>query len=142
MKLILNKNQLGMAPEQLLKKAGYAYIYDRKTGHDSFVKRLGGNFYPRLHMYFSDREEKIIFDLHLDQKQASYAGAHMHNAEYDGEIIRAEIERLKELILIPSANQPSLTKNNDEDAITKIGYGDYDNKVPVKKSWWRNFFIF
>jgi len=38
-----------------------------------------------------------MFNLHLDQKQPSYAGAHAHNAEYEGEIVEREIERLKQL---------------------------------------------
>ncbi len=106
MKLIIEKNQLDMHPEQFLRQAGYGYIRDRKTGQDSFVRRLGSNFYPRLHMHVmeehpstgSGQGDKIIFDLHLDQKQASYPGAHAHNAEYEGEVVEAEIERLKSLI--------------------------------------------
>jgi len=35
----------------LLRHMGYGYIKDRQTGEESFVRRLGGNFYPRLHMY-------------------------------------------------------------------------------------------
>ena len=98
MKLTISKNQLNMAPEQFLRRAGYGYIRDRRSGKDSFVRRLGNGFYPRLHMYVSERDDQIIFNLHLDQKQASYAGAHAHNAEYDGEVIEAEIERLRGLI--------------------------------------------
>jgi len=98
MKLIINKDQIDVSPEQFLRKAGYGYIRDRQAGHDSFVRRLGSGFYPRLHMYVEEQGDKIIFNLHLDQKQASYAGAHAHNAEYEGEVVEAEIERLESLI--------------------------------------------
>lgn len=98
MKLILNKNQLNMAPEQFLRKAGYAYIRDRKTGLDSFARRLGAGFYPRLHMYVGEQGDNLIFNLHLDQKQPSYSGARAHNAEYNGEVVGEEIERLEKLI--------------------------------------------
>lgn len=87
-----------MHPEQFLRQAGYGYIRDHQTGMDSFVRRLGKGFYPRLHMYAVEKDNKIILDLHLDQKQASYAGAHKHNAEYEGEVVETEIERLKQLI--------------------------------------------
>ncbi|MBU4257003.1 hypothetical protein KJ586_02185 [Patescibacteria group bacterium] len=98
MKLVVNKNQLNMAPEQFLRRAGYAYIRDRKTGLDSFARRLGAGFYPRLHMYAGEQGDNLIFNLHLDQKQASYRGARAHNAEYEGEVVEREIERLRGLL--------------------------------------------
>lgn len=98
MKLIINKNRFNMAPEQFLRRAGYAYIRDRKTGLDSFARRLGSGFYPRLHMYADEQGDNIIFNLHLDQKQPSYKGARAHNAEYEGEVVEEEIKRLKRLI--------------------------------------------
>ena len=98
MKIVINNNKLNIAPEQFLRSAGYAYIRDRQSGKDSFVRRLGSYHYPRFHMYIDQSEEKIELNLHLDQKQASYAGAHAHNAEYDGEVVEREIERLKKLI--------------------------------------------
>jgi hypothetical protein len=98
MKLIINKNRFNMAPEQFLRRAGYAYIRDRKTGLDSFARRLGSGFYPRLHMYADEQGDNIIFNLHLDQKQPSYQGARAHNAEYEGEVVEEEIKRLKRLI--------------------------------------------
>ena len=98
MKLIIDKNQINMAPEQFLRRAGYGYIRDRHSGQDSFVRRLGSGHYPRLHMYIQESDDKIIFNLHLDQKQASYPGAHAHSAEYEGEVVEGEIERLKGLI--------------------------------------------
>lgn len=87
-----------MAPEQFLRRAGYGYIRDRKTGRDSFARRLGAGFYPRLHMYADEQGDSIIFNLHLDQKQPSYPGASAHNAEYGGEVVEEEIERLEKLI--------------------------------------------
>ena len=98
MKLIIDKNKLDAAPEQFLRRAGYGYIRDRRSGQDSFVRRLGGGFYPRLHIYIEEQGDKAILNLHLDQKQASYAGAHAHNAEYDGDVVEREIERLKNLV--------------------------------------------
>jgi hypothetical protein len=99
MKLILDKNLINENPANFLKKAGYGFIIDRKTGNESFVRRCGRNFYPRFHMYIDEAGDKIIFNLHLDQKQASYEGAHAHNAEYDGEAVEREIERIKEFII-------------------------------------------
>lgn len=98
MKLILDKNALDQTPEQLLRQAGYAYLTDPYTGQESYVRRLGRGFYPRFHLYLEERNGQAIFNLHLDQKQASYAGAHAHNAEYDGEVVEREMARIKSYV--------------------------------------------
>ncbi len=140
MKLILNKNQLDRTPEQWLRRAGYAYIRDRQRDKESFVRRLGNYHYPRLHMYVSENNDKIIFDLHLDQKQASYQGSRMHNAEHDSEVVGAEIERLKNLVadkqqLVDSNN------NSEVDLLSSLGQGEYETGVKKeKKSWWKRMF--
>lgn len=128
MKLIIEKNRLNIIPEQFLRRAGYGYIRDRRTGAESFVRRLGSGFYPRLHMYAEEQSDKIVFNLHLDQKQPSYAGAPAHNAEYEGEIVEAEMERIKELI---SRNVERGT-GNMEHVIHNM-----KQKTQEKKSWWK-----
>ncbi len=101
MKLILDKNILDQAPEQLLRQAGYAYLMDRNSGQESYVRRLGRGFYPRFHLYLEEqpacagRNGQAVLNLHLDQKQASYEGAQAHNAEYDSELVEQEMERIK-----------------------------------------------
>ena len=98
MKITVDKNKFNINAEQFLRRNGYAFIVDRRRGKESFVRRMGSGHYPRFHVYIKREENKIIFDLHLDQKQASYAGSHMHNAEYDGVRVEGEISRLKSLI--------------------------------------------
>jgi len=98
MKLIVSREQLPENPEQFLRHAGFGLIFDSRRGVNSFVRRLGRDFYPRIHLYAEEQGGQVVFDLHLDQKQASYPGAHMHNAEYDGEIIVQEVARLKSLL--------------------------------------------
>lgn len=100
MKLIIDKNLLDSTPEQFLRKAGYGYIRDRRSGNDSFVRRMGSGFYPRLHMYVEENNSQIIFNLHLDQKQPSYAGSRAHSGEYEGEVVEREIDRLRQFLNI------------------------------------------
>lgn len=95
MKLILDENLLDQAPEQLLRQAGYNYLVDRNSGQESFVRALGRGYYPRFHLYLERQNGQAILNLHLDQKQASYSGAHAHNAEYDGETVEQEMARIK-----------------------------------------------
>ncbi len=104
MKLTVNKKRLGDSPEMWLRHAGYSFIPEREDGQASFARRFTRDFYPRFHIYFLEStttagEEFVTFNLHLDQKKPGYAGYSRHNAEYDGEIVEAEIERLKKLLL-------------------------------------------
>ena len=98
MKLILDKNKLNQTTPQLLRSLGYSFLADRKTRQESFVRSLGRSFYPRFHLYIKEENDKIIFNLHLDQKRPSYTGSHAHNAEFVGEVMKNEIKRIKSLI--------------------------------------------
>ena len=104
MKLIVNKSRLtNFDAGEFLRQAGFAYIYDKVREHGSYIKRLTRDHYPRLHVYVMDKRDKeghdlVVIEMHLDQKQASYTGVKMHNAEYDGEVVEAEIESLKNLM--------------------------------------------
>jgi hypothetical protein len=99
MKIIIKKINLPVNPGQLMRMAGYGFIIDRQRDKESYVRRLTRDHYPRFHVYIKEEKERIIFDMHLDQKQASYKGAAMHNAEYEGGTIENEILRIKEIIL-------------------------------------------
>jgi hypothetical protein len=104
MKLAVNKKLLEQAPEMWLRSAGYAFIPEREDGQASFARRLSRDFYPRFHIYFTEQkntagEEIVTFNLHLDQKRPGYAGQNRHNAEYDGEVVAREMERLKSRLL-------------------------------------------
>lgn len=98
MKLIMQKQQLNLSPEDSIRRVGYGRIHDRLSDHYSYTRRLSRDFYPRFHLYIKEESDKVIFDLHLDQKEATYAGQHRHNAEYDGEVVEREITRLRSLL--------------------------------------------
>lgn len=104
MKLIVNKSRLtNFSADEFLRRAGFAYIYDNIREHGSYVKRLTREHYPRLHVYVMDKQDRegrdlIVIEMHLDQKKASYEGTKMHSAEYDGEVVEAEINNLKNLM--------------------------------------------
>lgn len=79
----------------LLQRAGYAEVHDRRSGQISYTRRLGSNSYPRFHVYAEDAVTGARINLHLDQKQPSYAGQTKHSGEYDGPVVEAEGERLQ-----------------------------------------------
>ena len=84
--------------ELFLRRASYGRIFDRRSGQISYARRLRGSLYPRLHLYVDDKGDKIVFNLHLDQRQTRYKGASAHAGEYDGPIVEGEINRLKQLL--------------------------------------------
>ncbi len=104
MKILVYKNRLQESPELFLRKAGYSFIPERDNSERSFARRLSRDLYPRFHVYYKegyDKEgkEMVMFNLHLDQKRPGYAGYNRHNAEYDGELVEREAERIKNLFL-------------------------------------------
>lgn len=113
-------------PLEGLRRAGYFPFRDPKTGSESFVCRLGPDFYPRFHLYLKNHNDMVTLSLHLDQKQASYGGAdHMHNGEYGGEHIAKELERIRGWLLYVTEEMQRdrfAAKSNDEEK---------------KKPWWK-----
>ena len=105
MKIELSLASLGDNPENFLRRAGYAILPEREDGEISFARRFGRDFYPRFHIYFKllkrDGGDIVVFNLHLDQKRPGYEGFSRHNAEYDGEVVEREAERLASLV-VPS----------------------------------------
>lgn len=140
MRLILDINKLNEAPENLLRQAGFSYLIDKNTGNESFVRPLGRGYYPRFHLYLERQNGKVIFNLHLDQKQASYAGAHAHNAEYDGEVVEAEMEIIKSLVASNLQPADQITNvESGQDILDKIRPKQFPvvAKKEEKKSWWK-----
>lgn len=143
MKLFFKQNESIMNPERLLRHAGYAYIRDRKTGQDSMARRLGGDFYPRFHLYIENRGEQVILNLHLDQKQPRYEGTTAHNADYDGDVVGREAERIRKII-ISNSQSAIINVNNtseiidDVDLLDKIRPKQFSmiSEKVEKKSWW------
>ena len=76
----------------LMRRAGY---YPKEG--QSYVREIGTLKYPRFHIYLEPSKDNVIINLHLDQKKPSYKGAKAHNAEYEGEVVEKEAQRLKEI---------------------------------------------
>ena len=81
--------------ETIIRRSGYAKIFDRRSSQTSYVRRLSNNFYPRFHMYAEETDDQLILNIHLDQKKVSYHQQTAHSADYSGEIIEREAERIK-----------------------------------------------
>ncbi|MGE5426117.1 MAG: hypothetical protein ACM3PZ_03520 [Bacillota bacterium] len=145
MKLKISHNQLqGMPPAQWLRRTGYTFLTDRHSGQESFVRRLGGDFYPRFHLYIQEvpGSEEVFFNLHLDQKKASYAGITRHSGEYEGELVEQEVARLRSY-LSPRAEvaRPETQSQAPRDVLESLRPQELIERPPEKKlPWWKRIF--
>lgn len=79
----------------ILRTAGYVPIREHKSGKESYVFKISGDRYPRLHLYVdSEEDDKIKWHLHLDNKEHGW-GDRRHDTEYDGEQVEEEAARLR-----------------------------------------------
>lgn len=83
-----------------MRSCGYAFEKNA-GGEQAFVRRITGHNYPKFHTYIHTEQNahrtSLIINLHIDQKKPSYGNHAAHNGEYDGELVTAEIERIKRL---------------------------------------------
>lgn len=81
--------QLGYHPERK----------DEKTGELVFGRRIGIPDYPRFHVFIKINPvpQETVVNLHLDQKRPVYETAPAHAAEYSGEVLGKEVERIKQI---------------------------------------------
>lgn len=79
--------------ESLLRRSGYARQDDFKTMQISYFRSLGGQHFPKFHVYVKS-ESPLALSLHLDQKAHAYEGQSAHGGEYDGETVKQEAIRL------------------------------------------------
>lgn len=99
MKIIITE-KLKDTPRNLLRRCGYAEIFDFRSQETSYVKRLSREFYPRLHAYPQETSEGgLAINLHLDMKKSSYEGFTAHSGEYEGPLLDKEAERVKSIIM-------------------------------------------
>jgi hypothetical protein len=82
----------------LMRRCGYFPIFDRRTGHSSFIRELSSVSYPRFHVYLSKADNKFIISLHLDQKKPSYGGYKAHSGEADGQVVENEANRINKIL--------------------------------------------
>lgn len=76
-----------------LRKAGYHPDKLQRRSLSSFSRSIFNTRYPRFHLYYNTESGEI--NIHLDHKAPRYGEASDHGAEYDGELIIREAERLK-----------------------------------------------
>ncbi len=111
---IFFEGKFSESARNLVRRCGYGEIRDFRTGEISYVRRLGSSFYPRFHLYLNEEGERLVLNLHLDQKKPIYAGQKAHSGEYDGELVEAEAQRIKEIIE-NSSSKPEKGKGIDSE---------------------------
>lgn len=93
MKYILNK-KINQNLKVIIGRLGYHQMADPRTEEVSYIRRLGSWYYPRFHLYVTERHGGYVLSLHLDEKKPSYQGTHRHAGQYDSELVEKEMKRL------------------------------------------------
>lgn len=79
-----------------MREAGYTY--EKQKGDElAFIKRIGGEDFPKYHAYTKQIPGLLTISLHIDQKGPSYGTSPMHSGDYDSPLISVELERLKKI---------------------------------------------
>jgi hypothetical protein len=84
----------------LMRQCGY--FFERKDKEELVFVRIIGQSksgYPRFHAYVKvdDASQQASINLHLDQKKPIYKGVPAHSAEYSGQALEKEAERIKQV---------------------------------------------
>ena len=96
MKFII-KGPLKENPQNLMRALGYSFQRENEDKREiAFIRPAHG--YPRFHLFLKINNDNLIFNLHLDQKKPSYGKFTAHSGEYNTEIVKAEIERIKKIL--------------------------------------------
>ncbi|RJR32116.1 hypothetical protein C4569_00165 [Candidatus Parcubacteria bacterium] len=77
------------------RKCGYAVIFAKEKRSVSYVKRLTGNYYPRIHIYVRKTAANMIIDIHLDQKKVKFKDKIIHAGDYGGGLLESEAAKIK-----------------------------------------------
>ena len=91
------KKNNGENLSHLAREIGYRPLGYTPRGELNCVRRIQGD-YPRFHVYLKTNEKSISFNLHLDQKKPSYGNETAHSGEYDGDTVKDEAERIKNIL--------------------------------------------
>jgi len=98
----------------IMRRIGYSE-QRKRDGQVSFVKRASQGSFPRYHAYVEDRDGGLQINLHVDQKEATYAGSHAHSGEYDGPLVEQEMNRIQGYVrqMTPvQQTKPALSANS------------------------------
>ncbi len=79
----------------MMRRIGYHF---KKGDNPSFYRPLDRGDFPRFHIYLKEKDDEIIFNLHLDQKRPVYKGSSAHSGEYDSDVVKKETERIKGIL--------------------------------------------
>ncbi|MBI2644515.1 MAG: hypothetical protein HYW95_03355 [Candidatus Wildermuthbacteria bacterium] len=98
MKIEIDLTKIRENLRNAMRECGYAPEgVEESTGELKFFRSIRGGRYPRFHIYCRvlPDDTKAVLNLHLDQKQPSYAGSAAHSGEYEGSVVEAEAARIQ-----------------------------------------------
>ncbi|MFC1598770.1 hypothetical protein ACFL2U_02055 [Patescibacteria group bacterium] len=118
MKIEFNQ-KFNQSADFLIRRCAYGLVRDPRADERSYSRRLGHDIYPRFHVYINS-EDPLVYNLHLDQKQASYQGQTAHSGDYDSDIVQKEGQRIYQTVLALKAGEEN--EHEEEDLREEKGF--------------------
>ncbi|MEK9186683.1 MAG: hypothetical protein AAB885_03815 [Patescibacteria group bacterium] len=81
-----------------LREAGYRFERQASPEEMVFIKGFEGADFPRWHLYAKEISGSWELNLHLDQKRPIYRGTSAHGGEYEGPLVKKELQRLQNIL--------------------------------------------
>lgn len=90
-----------------LQRLGYNEHRYRGATDPNFTKRMGGERFPRFHVYIEERPDGLILKLHIDMQESTAFGSR-HRGVEDGEAVMAEATAIRQYgdALLKQASAP------------------------------------
>jgi hypothetical protein len=101
MKWTIKKSALRDNLLQSMRSCQYRYQHTNDCQQHSFARTFYNHQpFPRFHLYIDEETDQYIFNLHLDQKKASYKDQTAHSADYDDDepLLKSEFARITSLL--------------------------------------------
>jgi hypothetical protein len=82
----------------LMRKCGYMPWRNPRSGETSYIRKLGGGYYPRFHIKVRKMGSRLIFDLHLDSRRPMHKIGIRTYEDEESRIVSSEADRIKKFI--------------------------------------------
>lgn len=105
----------------IMRRLGYGEQRAR-SGQISYVRRVSSERFPRFHVYVEDMGGGIQVNLHVDQKEATYEGAHAHSGEYEGSLVEREMAAIHAFVTSLKSTGSQTTEKKVVQSKKKTGF--------------------
>ena len=84
---------------KIMRRCGYKPWRDPRAGTESFIRRQGGGYYPRFHVYVRYDDASIpTVDLHMDWRRPMHKKGIRSYEDAESDTVQQEAKRIAEIL--------------------------------------------